>query len=301
MGVAHTDQVPLIHHHQGEGTFEAGQHLEERPLELAVVGASVLDAQGDGLQHQLRVARSRLGSDPAGQLQSVGEVAVVPEGQTGRSHLPEGRLGVVPGGRAGGRVAGVSDPQVTGQAGQDLLVEDLRHQAHVLEHGHGLAVGHRDPGALLPAVLQSEETVGDQMGCVRLGGVDAEDAARFAGSVPGGGGRWTQSGAIVGRLRGRGSPTPDRFCNRASHRSPFVPAAPASPPAEEDEGKETRRPSRPFVAGSPGTRTGSLGRGGRRRTVRGAAGLPRSDRFGWRVPQPPRPGSRGGWVRRWRR
>ena len=40
------------------------------------------------------------------------------------------------------------------QAGDDLLVEDLGHQADVRVQAHSLPVTDGDPGALLPAVLQ---------------------------------------------------------------------------------------------------------------------------------------------------
>jgi hypothetical protein len=51
----------------------------------------------------------------------------------------------------------VSDRRVALQAAEVLLVEDLRDETHVAENGQPPAVGDRNAGGLLAAVLQGEE------------------------------------------------------------------------------------------------------------------------------------------------
>ena len=68
----------------------------------------------------------------------------------------EQRLRVRPVRRAGRRVARVADRDVAVQAAQLLLVEDLRDEAHVAQHGQPAVVGDGDPGRLLAAVLERD-------------------------------------------------------------------------------------------------------------------------------------------------
>ena len=63
------------------------------------------------------------------------------------------------------------------EAGERLLVEDLRGQAEVFDDRDLAAVGDRDAGALLATVLQSVEAEEGQPGDVVAGGEDAEDTA----------------------------------------------------------------------------------------------------------------------------
>jgi hypothetical protein len=48
----------------------------------------------------------------------------------------------------------VADRDVPAQRAEHGLLEDLRHQAHVLDHDDLLAVADRDARRLLPAVLE---------------------------------------------------------------------------------------------------------------------------------------------------
>ncbi len=114
MRVAHPDQVPLIHHDERESSEEPRQGLDQRSLDLATVRSAILYLLGDGGQHEFRVAGARLRPEAFGQRDGVDEIPIVGERQTGPSNLPEGRLSVVPGGRSRGRIAGVTDPQMTG-------------------------------------------------------------------------------------------------------------------------------------------------------------------------------------------
>ena len=65
-------------------------------------------------------------------VERVGQVAVVRDAQRAVHGLDQVRLGIPDVRRAAGRIAGVADGQVALQRAQVLLVEDLRHQAHVL-------------------------------------------------------------------------------------------------------------------------------------------------------------------------
>jgi hypothetical protein len=65
------------------------------------------------------------------------------------------------------------------EAVQRLLGEDLRDEPHVSEDGQTAGVGHGDPGGLLSAVLEREETEVGDAGDVSLRRPDAEDAAHL--------------------------------------------------------------------------------------------------------------------------
>ena len=75
------------------------------------------------------------------------------------------------------------DGEVTAQAGQRRLVEDLGDQADVLVDDHSGAVAHRDAGGLLAAVLESVKPEVGEFGNLFLGGPDAEDAAGILGAA----------------------------------------------------------------------------------------------------------------------
>ena len=68
-----------------------------------------------------------------------------------------------------------------GQRLQDLLLEHLRDQAHVLVDDQPGAVGDRDAGRLLPAVLQREQGEEGEAGDIHLRGVDGEHPALVVG------------------------------------------------------------------------------------------------------------------------
>src|SRR5215469_2826643 len=98
-------------------------------------------------------------AEQARKLESVDEVAVVAESQAGRRRGPEGGLRVVPDGRSGGRVPAVAHRDVSVQRVQHGLVEDLRHQAHVLvDHDPG-PVADGNAGRLLAAMLERVQAV----------------------------------------------------------------------------------------------------------------------------------------------
>ncbi len=117
-----------------------------------------------------------------GQLGGVDQVAVVAERHAGACRgVAEHRLGVLPGGGAGGGVAAVPDGDVALHRGQGLLVEHLADQAEVLEDQHLRPVGDGDARRLLAAVLQRVQAVIGELGDVFARRPDAEYATLFAG------------------------------------------------------------------------------------------------------------------------
>jgi hypothetical protein len=77
----------------------------------------------------------------------------------------------------------VADGRIAAQAVELLLVEDLRDEAHVAEHGQPALVGDGDSGRFLAAVLEREEPEEGDARDVALRGADAEHSAHQA-TVP---------------------------------------------------------------------------------------------------------------------
>ena len=196
-------QRVLVHPDEAEGALQQRQHLERPLLErgVGVVGEQRGDQAGvvgrglDGAGVQRRARRrGRAGRRPAAASScGVDQVAVVAERDRAVGGRAERRLGVLPGARAGGRVAAVADREVALERRERRLVEDLRDQAHVLVDQDLAAVADRDAGRLLAAVLQRVEAEVGQLGDVLARGPDAEDAAGVLG-------------ALVVRIEGRGQP-----------------------------------------------------------------------------------------------
>ncbi|MNC87647.1 hypothetical protein D3C83_33840 [compost metagenome] len=69
------------------------------------------------------------------------------------------------------------------QRGEAALVEHLGDEAHVLHHGDRLAVAHGDPGRLLAAMLEGEQSEVGQLGDRLARRIDAEHPAGFADAV----------------------------------------------------------------------------------------------------------------------
>ena len=69
------------------------------------------------------------------------------------------------------------DGQVPLQGTQMRLVEDLRDQTHVLVDDDPAAVGDRDPGRLLAAVLQRIQAEVGELGDLLPGGPHTKDTA----------------------------------------------------------------------------------------------------------------------------
>ena len=110
------------------------------------------------------------------QLARVDEVAVVRDGDLPVRAIDQDRLGVLQPAFASCRVSRVTDRDVAGQRVQRALVERIGHVAHRARYPDQGAVGGRDAGALLTAMLQRVEA---EVGEVRRLGMaeDPEDAA----------------------------------------------------------------------------------------------------------------------------
>jgi hypothetical protein len=170
----------LRHHDRRVGAFQARHHVGQRvldPLRL-VSGQERGDDLGVGGPAELDPAVGQLGV----QLDRVDEVAVVGEGDLAAVRAPD-RLGVLPGGGPGGRVADVAHGHLALQRAKLLLVEDLRDESQVADGHDVAALARRDSRGLLPAVLQRVEGEVGESGDLRSGRVDAEDAALVARSV----------------------------------------------------------------------------------------------------------------------
>lgn len=146
---------------------------EERGEEVGVVGgrdagrtAFLLGEVGDHLR----------------ELRGVDQVAVVAERDGTVRGGAERRLGVLPHGGAGGRVAGVTDRDMTLERTERGLVEDLGDQAHVLEDEDLRAVADRDSRGFLASMLEGVEPEVSELGDLFTGSPDSEDAASVLGS-----------------------------------------------------------------------------------------------------------------------
>ena len=193
VGIAHADEMGLVHQHQRERAFEAGQHLRDCELEVATIAARVgRIGAGDQLGHQIAVAAARVGTGEHRQLAreglGVGEVAVVADRESrltvgGRADRAIHRLRVAPCARTRRRVPRVADGKVTLQSLKLERREHVGDETHVLVDGDHVAVADGHSGRLLPAMLQGVEAVKGQMGDRLARCVDAEDATSLFGGV----------------------------------------------------------------------------------------------------------------------
>ena len=154
--VAHADEVRVVHHHEREAALEAaGSTRSSATLEVATVGArlgGVLvgdelgDERGVGGGVEPAVAGASPGSIPRCSASSAVLVrlplwpSAKPASPTERYTGCALRHVLEP----GGGVAVVADGEVAVERREAALVEHLRDEAHVLDHGDGLAVAHRD-------------------------------------------------------------------------------------------------------------------------------------------------------------
>ncbi len=174
MRVSEAEQLALGDRRDRVRALDAFHRVRHRLLERLVVvpdqGCDHLCVRGgrqlDALLRQLLSQRGR-----------VDEVAVVTERDRAHPAVVEDRLRVRPVRRAGGRVARVPDGNVTVQAVQRLLVEDLGDETELAHRREAAALGDGDPRRFLPAMLEREEAEVGQARDVALGGPDAEDAA----------------------------------------------------------------------------------------------------------------------------
>ena len=183
VGVPGPEKGDRVHQDQREGSRQRREHLHDRLL--GVLLAAVGDQGGDDVAVGGGVGPEgvRRPTRQLGQLPGVDQVAVVAEGDLEVAGGLVGGLGVLPEAGARRRVADVPDGDVARQRGELLLVEDLGDQAHVLVDDDRGALGDRDARRLLAAVLEGEQTVVGEVGCLHSGGMDADDPAGFLRAV----------------------------------------------------------------------------------------------------------------------
>ena len=172
--IAYADEFVFAHDDERVGALDAFHHVFERMHAVTIiwVDKEVQDdlAVAGGLENG--AARFEFIAETGG----VGEVAVVADGDLAAGAIHDERLGVLDGGTARGRVADVAKGKVAGQGAEDVLVEHLRNEAHALVGAQVNAVGRRDAGAFLAAMLERVQAVIRQFGGIRVA-VDAEQTA----------------------------------------------------------------------------------------------------------------------------
>ena len=95
----------------------------------------------------------------AAQVVVVDQIAVMGHGDLAAPVIDEDGLGVVEGSGPGGGVAGVANSDGVAEALELLGVKDLAYQAETDVLLEPLTVGGYDTGALLPAMLEREQTL----------------------------------------------------------------------------------------------------------------------------------------------
>ena len=178
--VAHPDQLVPRHEEEGIRAADLVQRVDDAILDPLLPGA------GDQMDDDLGVHRGL--EDGAGDLElplefvGVHEVAVVGDRDGAGFEVDHQRLGVLQLRAARRGVPDVADRRVARESGKDLLGEDVGDQPHLLVEDDPLAVGARDPRALLAPVLQRVEAQVRHVG--RFGmPVDPEDAALVVPTV----------------------------------------------------------------------------------------------------------------------
>ncbi len=178
VGIAEPDELSLRQRDDRECALQPPHRAGDRLLERRrVVG----DERGDHLGIGRRRQQDPLLEKLVAHVSDICEVAVVPEGDRPGLAVLDDRLGIRPVRRAGRRVARMADRDLSLEPAQVLLVEDLGDEAHVPQDGESPAIGHRDAGRLLPAVLKREEPEERDACDVAVRGANAEDAAHLFG------------------------------------------------------------------------------------------------------------------------
>jgi pyruvate kinase len=77
----------------------------------------------------------------------------------------------------------VPDAHLPVERREGAIVEDRRHETHVLDHGQVLAVARGDAGRLLSTMLEGEDAQIAEVSDRLARGVDAEDATFLSGTT----------------------------------------------------------------------------------------------------------------------
>ena len=148
--IAKCEELVFRAQHDRVGTARDAEHVfdafEHRPVGL-----------DDGLGHYFGIRarqQRRRGREVLTQFIGVGEIAVVREREVADLGRFEQRLRVDDNRRTGGGVARVTDSDVAGELGEQILVENRADQAHVFVRTDRTAVGCCDARGLLSTVLK---------------------------------------------------------------------------------------------------------------------------------------------------
>ena len=93
------------------------------------------------------------------ELIGIAQVSIVCNRQCSFDVAHDKRLGILPDARARGGIPHMADSDLALQLPQDLIIEGLRHQSHILITGNDPLVVYGNAAALLPSVLESQEPV----------------------------------------------------------------------------------------------------------------------------------------------
>ena len=141
------------------------------------------EQRGDDLRVRRGPKRNVLSAQLGVQLDGVDQIAVVRQRQR-TPVVAHDRLGVLPLRGTGGRVTDVADRHVARQRAQHVIVEHLRDQSLVTDREDRPTLrGGRDPGRLLPAMLQRVQREVRQARDIVAGCVQPEHAAFVTRSV----------------------------------------------------------------------------------------------------------------------
>lgn len=147
---------------------------EQRGEQVGVVGGRYARGAAAFLLGQV--------GDHLGELSRVDQVAVVAERDGAVPGGAERRLGVLPDGGTGRRVAGVAHRDMTLERTEGGLVEDLGNEAHVLEDEDLGAVADRDSRGFLAPMLEGVEPEVRELCDLFARSPDTEDATRVLGA-----------------------------------------------------------------------------------------------------------------------
>ena len=172
--IADGDQAVLGDQRERERAGQLRDRLDDRVLDRSGLRPRI------EMEHDFGVAvglEDRSGAhQPLADFVRVDDVAVVADADLAVHAIDQDRLRVRELALAGGRIARVADRDRAGQRRERGLVEDLVDVAHALHDPHALAVGRRDAGALLAAMLQRVEPEIGQLRRFRVS-VDSEHPA----------------------------------------------------------------------------------------------------------------------------
>ena len=151
--IARTDQLLVGQRHQRVGAFESPERLDIALDETAAPG--LRDQMQDRLGVGGRLHQGAVAHQFAAQRQSVGEVAVVGDGEAACIEFGEQRLHVPQDGAPGGGVAGVADGDAAGKAFDHLAAgEGVADKAEPAFGVEAVTVEGHDAGSFLAAMLE---------------------------------------------------------------------------------------------------------------------------------------------------